>query len=250
MLDGQTARLTQAALETLAVIAYRQPVTRGQVSAVRGVNVESVVRTLAARGLVHEVGTEPSGAVLYATTPYFLERMGLTSLDELPPLAPYLPELAQLDLDERTRAMTGSEPEGIRLQKVLAGAGLGSRRACEALIAAGRVEVDGVVVREQGVRVDPRRWCCTSTACACSSTRTRSPSRCTSRAAWSPRCTTRERAPGPVAGGDRQAAVPRRSARRDSEGLLLLTNDGELAHRLSHPSHEVAKTYVVTVRDA
>jgi segregation and condensation protein B len=100
VLDGQTARLTQAALETLAVIAYRQPVTRGQVSAVRGVNVESVVRTLAARGLVHEVGTESSGAVQYATTPYFLERMGLTSLDELPPLAPYLPELDQLDLDE------------------------------------------------------------------------------------------------------------------------------------------------------
>lgn len=100
VLDGQTARLTQAALETLAVIAYRQPVTRGQVSAVRGVNVDSVVRTLGARGLVQEVGTEPSGAVLYATTPYFLERMGLTSLDELPPLAPYLPDLAQLDLDE------------------------------------------------------------------------------------------------------------------------------------------------------
>jgi segregation and condensation protein B len=96
VLDGQAARLTQAALETLAVIAYRQPVTRGQVSAVRGVNVESVVRTLVSRGLVQEVGTEPSGAVLYGTTPYFLERMGLTSLDELPPLAPYLPELEAL----------------------------------------------------------------------------------------------------------------------------------------------------------
>jgi segregation and condensation protein B len=100
VLDGQSARLTQAALETLAVIAYRQPVTRGQVSAVRGVNVDSVVRTLSARGLVTEAGTEPSGAVLYTTTPYFLERMGMTSLDELPPLAPYLPELSQLDLDE------------------------------------------------------------------------------------------------------------------------------------------------------
>ncbi len=98
VLDGQTARLTHAALETLAVIAYRQPVTRGQVSAVRGVNVDSVVRTLAARGLVGEIGTEPSGAVLYTTTPYFLERMGMTSLDELPPLAPYLPDLENLDL--------------------------------------------------------------------------------------------------------------------------------------------------------
>src|SRR5690554_6891126 len=101
VLDGQTARLTQAALETLAVIAYRQPVTRGQVSAVRGVNVDSVVRTLAARGLVAETGTEPSGAVLYGTTAYFLERLGMTSLEELPPLAPHLPELdAVTDLEE------------------------------------------------------------------------------------------------------------------------------------------------------
>ncbi|PJI85419.1 SMC-Scp complex subunit ScpB [Luteimicrobium subarcticum] len=93
VLEGQTARLTQAALETLSVVAYRQPVTRGQVSAVRGVNVDGVMRTLAARGLVAEVGTEPSGAVLYGTTGYFLERMGFTSLDELPPLAPHLPDL-------------------------------------------------------------------------------------------------------------------------------------------------------------
>ena len=94
VLDGQTARLTQAALETLAVIAYRQPVTRGQVSAVRGVNVDGVVRTLTTRGLVAEVGTDPSsGAVLYSTTGYFLERMGLSSLDEMPPLAPYLPDI-------------------------------------------------------------------------------------------------------------------------------------------------------------
>jgi len=98
VVDGQTARLTQAALETLAVIAYRQPVTRGQVSAVRGVNVDGVVRTLTARGLVAEIGTDPSsGAVLYATTGYFLERMGLSSLDELPPLAPYLPDIEGLE---------------------------------------------------------------------------------------------------------------------------------------------------------
>ena len=98
VIDGQSARLTQAALETLAVIAYRQPVTRGQVSAVRGVNVDGVVRTLAARGLVAELGTDPSsGAVLYGTTGYFLERMGLSSLDDLPPLAPYLPDIDALD---------------------------------------------------------------------------------------------------------------------------------------------------------
>lgn len=98
VVDGQSARLTQAALETLAVIAYRQPVTRGQVSAVRGVNVDSVVRTLTARGLVADAGIEPSsGAVLFTTTGYFLERMGLSSLDELPPLAPYLPDIDGLE---------------------------------------------------------------------------------------------------------------------------------------------------------
>ena len=98
VLEGQTARLTQAALETLAIVAYRQPVTRGQVSAVRGVNVDGVMRTLVARGLVDEVGTDPTtGAHLYGTTGSFLERMGMTSLDDLPPLAPYLPDLDVLD---------------------------------------------------------------------------------------------------------------------------------------------------------
>lgn len=106
VLEGQTARLTQAALETLAVVAYRQPVTRGQVSAVRGVNVDGVVRTLTTRGLVAEVGTDPTtGAVLYGTTGYFLERMGLTSVDELPPLAPHLPELE--DVTDAVDALDG-----------------------------------------------------------------------------------------------------------------------------------------------
>lgn len=95
---GQTARLTQAALETLAVIAYRQPVTRGQVSAVRGVNVDGVVRTLLARDLIAEVGTDSTtGALLYGTTGYFLERMGFTTVDDLPALAPYLPEIDALE---------------------------------------------------------------------------------------------------------------------------------------------------------
>jgi segregation and condensation protein B len=94
VLDGQQARLTQAALETLAVVAYRQPVSRTRVSAIRGVNVDSVMRTLVTRGLVAETGTEPSsGATLYATTPYFLERLGLSSLDELPEVADFLPDL-------------------------------------------------------------------------------------------------------------------------------------------------------------
>lgn len=98
VLDGQTARLSQAALETLAVIAYRQPVTRGQVSAVRGVNVDGVVRTLLTRGLIAEIEQDPAtGAVLFGTTGYFLERMGYDSLDELPPLAPHLPDLDTME---------------------------------------------------------------------------------------------------------------------------------------------------------
>ena len=92
VLDGQQARLTQAALETLAVIAYRQPVSRQSVAAIRGVNVDGVVRTLLTRGLIAEAGQDgPGGAHLYVTTPYFLERLGLRSLDELPNLAPLLP---------------------------------------------------------------------------------------------------------------------------------------------------------------
>lgn len=98
VLDGQQARLTQASLETLAVIAYLQPVTRGRVSAVRGVNVDGVIRTLTTRGLIQESGQDPeSGAILYGTTSTFLERLGVASLDDLPPLADHLPDLADLD---------------------------------------------------------------------------------------------------------------------------------------------------------
>lgn len=100
ILDGQQARMTQAALETLAVIAYRQPVTRQRVSAVRGVNVDGVVRTLVARGLIVEAGAdEQTGATTYRTTTYLLERLGLQSLDELPSLAPLLPEIDDLTSD-------------------------------------------------------------------------------------------------------------------------------------------------------
>jgi segregation and condensation protein B len=92
VLDGQHARLTQAALETLAVVAYRQPVTRSRISAIRGVNVDSVVRNLVARGLIEEVGhDQETGAHLYRTTTYFLERLGLKSLEDLPPIAEHLP---------------------------------------------------------------------------------------------------------------------------------------------------------------
>jgi segregation and condensation protein B len=92
VLEGQQARLTQAALATLAVVAYRQPVSRATIAAIRGVNVDGVVRTLVGRGLITTAGEEgPGGAHLYVTTPYFLERLGLRSPEELPNLAPFLP---------------------------------------------------------------------------------------------------------------------------------------------------------------
>ena len=80
------------------MIAYLQPVTRGRVSAVRGVNVDGVIRTLTTRGLIHEAGNDAeSGAILYRTTSTFLERLGVASLDDLPPIADHLPDLADLD---------------------------------------------------------------------------------------------------------------------------------------------------------
>lgn len=98
VLEGQATRLTQAALETLAVIAYRQPITRSRVSAIRGVNVDAVMRTLLSRGLVEECGSDAeTGGGLYRTTQLFLERLGISSLEELPSLAPLLPDTSQLD---------------------------------------------------------------------------------------------------------------------------------------------------------
>ncbi len=98
--DGQEIRLTQAALETLAVVAYRQPVSRARVSAVRGVNCDGVVRTLVLRGLVEEAGSDPeTGAILFQTTGYFLERLGLARLSDLPDLVPFLPDHLDEELD-------------------------------------------------------------------------------------------------------------------------------------------------------
>lgn len=118
LLDGARTKLTRAALETLAVIAYRQPVTRARVSAVRGVNVDAVIRTLVARGLITEAGTDPdSGAVTFATTELFLERLGLTSLADLPDIAPLLPDVdviddlsESLDDDPRFVKLSGGAP--------------------------------------------------------------------------------------------------------------------------------------------
>ncbi len=138
---------------------------------------------------------------------------------------------------------------GIRLQKVLAQAGLGSRRACEDLIAEGRVEVDGVVVTEQGVRVDPR-----SAVIRVDGERVPTAPDVVVLALNKPRgivCTMRDERGRPCVGdlvadrADRLFHVGRLDA--DTEGLLLLTNDGDLAQRLAHPSHGVEKTYVATV---
>jgi segregation and condensation protein B len=113
LLDGARSKLTRAALETLAVVAYRQPVTRARVSAVRGVNVDAVMRTLLARGLITEVGAdEDTGAMTFATTELFLERLGLTSLTDLPDIAPLLPDVDTIDdLSESLE----SEPRFIKL---------------------------------------------------------------------------------------------------------------------------------------
>jgi segregation and condensation protein B len=103
-LEGQSGRLSAPALETLAIVAYKQPVSRAQIASIRGVNADGVVRTLQARGLITEVGRDPGPgqAVLYGTTPLLLERLGLNSLGELPPLAQFVPGPEIMDSLERS----------------------------------------------------------------------------------------------------------------------------------------------------
>lgn len=115
LLDGARTKLTRAALETLAVVAYRQPVTRTRVSAVRGVNVDGVMRTLLARGLIAEAGVDPeTNGTQYRTTELFLERIGLASLSDLPPLAPLLPGV---DLIDEINESLETDPRYTRLRK-------------------------------------------------------------------------------------------------------------------------------------
>ncbi|MFT3899904.1 MAG: SMC-Scp complex subunit ScpB [Gordonia sp. (in: high G+C Gram-positive bacteria)] len=134
LLDGARTKLTRAALETLAVIAYRQPVSRARVSAIRGVNVDGVIRTLVARGLINEVGTDPqTSATTYGTTELFLERLGLASLGELPDLGPLLPDV---DLIEDLSDELTSDPRFAKLS-------------------AGRAESDGSTAQDDGEPAAP-----------------------------------------------------------------------------------------------
>lgn len=112
VVDGRPAILSKAALETLAVVAYLQPVSRTRVAAIRAVNVDGVMRTLQARGLIEERGPdEESGAMLFGTTDLFCERLGLRSLADLPPLAPHLPEASDLEAELASVAITAHAPD-------------------------------------------------------------------------------------------------------------------------------------------
>ncbi len=104
VLEGQSSRMSAAALETLAIVAYKQPVSRAQVAAIRGVNADGVIRTLQARGFVKEVGRDPGPgqAALYGTTSLLLERLGLDAISQLPPLAQFVPGPEIMDALERS----------------------------------------------------------------------------------------------------------------------------------------------------
>lgn len=115
VLDGQSARLSAAALETLAVVAYKQPVSRNQIASIRGVNVDGVMRTLQQRGYVDEVARDPGPgqAVLYGTTPTFLERLGLDSVEELPPLGDFFPDSDVVEALERGLRVTPEDDDTV-----------------------------------------------------------------------------------------------------------------------------------------
>ena len=166
---ADAVRLSPAALETLAIVAYRQPVTRGVIERIRGVDSDYVVRGLLHRRLIAEQGRAetPGRPILYGTSFEFMERFGLTTLEDLPPLeAEVAARLAEAEprtrgaaarLDGRDVGAGGrgpTMPEAVRIQKALADAGVASRRAAEALVAAGRVTVNGVPAMI-GQRVDP-----------------------------------------------------------------------------------------------
>lgn len=112
VLTGQTARLSAAALETLSIVAYKQPISRAQVAAIRGVGVDGVMRTLQQRGYIAEVAKDPGPgqATLFGTTPLFLERLGLNSLDELPSLGDFIPGADVVELLEHGLRLDSDDP--------------------------------------------------------------------------------------------------------------------------------------------
>jgi segregation and condensation protein B len=111
VLEGQSSRLSNAALETLAIIAYKQPISRAQAASIRGVDVEAVVRTLQLRGYIEPIGRDPGPgqAVLWGTTPLFLEKLGLDSLDDLPPLGDFVPGADVVEALETTLRPAGPD---------------------------------------------------------------------------------------------------------------------------------------------
>ena len=111
-LEGIPNRLSSAALETLAIVAYKQPISRGQIGAIRGVNVDAVLKTLVQRGYVDELGKDegPGQAALFGTTPFFLEQLGLMSTDDLPALGEFVPSAEVLEALEQTLKIDGEDP--------------------------------------------------------------------------------------------------------------------------------------------
>ena len=257
-------RLSTAALETLAIVAYRQPVSRAQIAALRGVNVDGVVRLLEQRGYIDAVGRAegPGQPVLYGTTDLFLERLGLDRLDQLPPVEDFLPGAEVVgELEERLRpaqrapvsrrrlipprpAPEGdAAPEGPGPGRPRQPAGL--RRPDRRRPGHGRrrgrpCSANGSIRRRPGWRSTasrsrwPRAW---STTCS------------TSRPGWSPRRRTpRAARPWWTSCPAEPRVFPVGRLDADTEGLLVLTNDGDLAQRLTHPSYGVDKEYLAEVR--
>ncbi len=254
VLTQNPTRLSQAALETLAVIAYKQPISRGAVASIRAVNVDSVVRTLLGRGLITEAFTDSeTGAIHYETTDISAD----TTRDQFDRRAtPYLSAARRWSrrffnggsLMSNTTERDAPNPEGERLQKVMAAAGVASRRVSEDLIAQGRVTVNGEIVTEPGRRVlATDRVTVDGTAIQLDTTK---------------RYVMLNKPVGVVSSMQDEAGRPDlREFTRDyderlfnvgrldagTSGLLVLTNDGELAHVLAHPSFGVSKTYIAKV---